>query len=794
MLNNIHILDSELVKTIEWKGDALQYDLELSILGPKNKPFVVINPYLKDSKPFYFIEDIPSYHKVKCITWMYQDDWVAKYFPPDWKNTLEYYTTEIVIPKMRWVRNINLAKDISFKKTVYQNYDPDPYESKCELVWYLDPNSHDKEEKIWAFKLQPLSSEPIETRDMGFVKPFLPEKLDVIFISYNEPNAEKNWYRVLSKAPHAKRIHGVKGIFEAHKIAASLSSTELFFVVDGDAWLLDSWTFDINVDLYDRDCTYVWMAKNPYNNLNYGYGGVKLFSKFKLQKMKKWQTLDLSTSVSKQFKIVNKLSCVSQFDEDEFSVWKSAFRESVKLCFNKNSQYLENWVENKEVRFSEWAVQGVLAGVEFYEENKKDKKILAQINNIDWLRKKFNDTGLIFLEKSKTFCMAPWVHLHSNPIGEVYPCCISPEKVGDVRDSMYALINSSKMKKLRVDMMNDVKNPACITCYQHEEKNIGSFRHQFNRRFRSQLPIVLDKTRKDGTVDEFRMLYFDMRFQNICNFKCRTCHPSFSSSWEQEYIKRGLSQFKIHKITGEYLLPEVLEQIPNFEYAYFAGGEPLITQEHYILLEEMIRLKKTNIKLIYNSNVSNLKFKDKDILKLWSYFNHPIEVGASIDHIKERAEYIRHGTNWAEVESNLFRLKNCKHVILNFNTVVSVFNYCTLPEFYQYLIDKKLLSQRSKPFSAFNMNTPEYFTSQILPIDLKRIASDNISKFVSSLKSTGYVNELTNPIQETVNWAMAEHRFDQFKEQFALEILELDKVRNENFIKTFPELGKMLDL
>ena len=126
-----------------------------------------------------------------------------------------------------------------------------------------------------------------------------------------------------------------------------------------------------------------------------------------------------------------------------------------------------------------------------------------------------------------------------------------------------------------------------------------------------------------------------------------------------EDLKNNLPYARIYpKNDNPDFLKEIIEQVPNFKTAYFAGGEPLITEEHYILLEEMIRTGASNtVSLRYNTNLSNFKFKDKDILSLWKHFKKKIDIYASVDHYGERAEYIRHGTNWATVEENLILAK-----------------------------------------------------------------------------------------------------------------------------------------
>ena len=105
-----------------------------------------------------------------------------------------------------------------------------------------------------AFKGKLKDYKPTGTKDMGYVSITGITQLDVIFISYNEPNAEKNWLRVLEKSPKAFRINGIKGIVNAHKCAAELATTDMFYVVDGDAYLTDEWSFAYQPSIFDRDC------------------------------------------------------------------------------------------------------------------------------------------------------------------------------------------------------------------------------------------------------------------------------------------------------------------------------------------------------------------------------------------------------------------------------------------------------------------------------------------------------------------------------------------------------------
>ena len=192
------------------------------------------------------------------------------------------------------------------------------------------------------------------------------------------------------------------------------------------------------------------------------------------------------------------------------------------------------------------------------------------------------------LTKSKTFCMSPWIHIYSSPSGEAAPCCIAEScahgGVGDTRtQSLMEVVNSPKMNQLRNDMLNNVKNAECTKCYQHEDQGLLSSRNMLNARFRPYYEEVIENTNLDGSLSDFKMRYFDIRFNNICNFKCRTCGSGFSTQWEQEDLKHYPITAKIiPKNDNPDFLKEVFNQIDFMETAQFAGGEPLMTEEHYI--------------------------------------------------------------------------------------------------------------------------------------------------------------------------------------------------------------------
>ena len=221
---------------------------------------------------------------------------------------------------------------------------------------------------------------------------------DVVFISYNEANAEENYLRLLDKCPRAKRVHGVKGIHNAHIKAATLCDTDMIWVVDGDAVIENDFNFDLVMSSYDIDCVHVWRSRNPINNLEYGNGGVKLLPR-QLTFNMDTNTSDMTTSISKKFKAMNTVSNVNSFNTDEFTTWRSAFRECCKLSSRtierqfeeETQQRLDIWcTTGHDAQFGEHAIAGAKAGRQYGLENKNNPEELRKINDFEWLKEKFD--------------------------------------------------------------------------------------------------------------------------------------------------------------------------------------------------------------------------------------------------------------------------------------------------------------------------------------------------------------------------------------------------------------------
>jgi hypothetical protein len=365
-------------------------------VGTKNmgylSPKIIRNPAIPDVD-FEFADIVPYYELKNDLVW-YLD---SRFNPTDdniWAIKIHTNEPEPGLKDMG-VASPRIILNPDLPKLDYYINDHIPYyDLGYEHVWMLDSNLHSDKEEIWAAKIIP-NTASLGVKEVGKIGVMFSD-FDVVFISYNEPNAEANWYRLLEVFPDAKRVKNVKGIFEAHKRAAEVATTDMFYVVDGDAEIIDSWKFDYKPNVFDMDCVHLWTSLNPVNDLEYGYGGVKLFPRNMLLEATTWR-VDLTTGLGK-LKFHDKVSNVTGFNTDPFGTWRSAFRECAKLSSSLESEFnaeteqrLDVWTtQGSDRQYGEYALHGAKLGKQYGADNYDDLEALKLINNYEWMKNEFD--------------------------------------------------------------------------------------------------------------------------------------------------------------------------------------------------------------------------------------------------------------------------------------------------------------------------------------------------------------------------------------------------------------------
>lgn len=250
---------------------------------------------------------------------------------------------------------------------------------------------------------------------------------------------------------------------------------------------------------------------------------------------------------------------------------------------------------------------------------------------------------------SEIYCKAPWVSVSYLPGGKYLPCCLYNGSSFDTIEQMTETVGGAF---LRGEVLRE-----CLRSCQPNQKG---WRDNF--------------AKFDTDYKTHKIKYLDFRNNNLCNMKCRSCGPRFSTSWASEAKQNSV------------VLHEPVEidniDLTECEQVYFAGGEPLLNAQHYLILEKLIA-QGSRPALMYSTNTSVLGFKNYHVKDYWPHFA-PINVHTSIDAVGQYAEVVRSGTVWTDVAANLGWLRRQPNVQLRIATVISAINIWFLPSLFEY--------------------------------------------------------------------------------------------------------------
>ena len=400
------------------------------------------------------------------------------------------------------------------------------------------------------------------------------------------------------------------------------------------------------------------------------------------------------------------------------------------------------------------------------------------------------------LIESDSFCMLPWMHLHAFPDGRAYPCCFAFDKlhVGNVNEqSMEEVFNGDKMKQMRLNMLANKKSRECVKCYDQEDSGFFSLRLSSNKHFGHNISMT-ENTKPDGTAD-FIIKYWDIRFSNLCNMACRSCGTWFSSNWYEDHKKltgAPPNHAKIMKAgrSSNDIWDQLLKQFDHVEQFYFAGGEPIIMEEHLRILKELDKRKMYHVRLIYNTNFSKSKFKGTDIFELWNKFDS-VSIGASLDAEGPRAELMRKGTVWEETVANRKRmLEVCPQVDFYISATVGLSNCLHVTDFHKNWVEQGLIKPQD-----FNFNLLQYPLWQrmdLLPQEEKIRVTEKYKEHMEWLKSQDHLTRASKGFESALDW-MNKKDMSKHMPTFVNETRKYDKIRDENFTDVFPEWKDLFD-
>lgn len=376
------------------------------------------------------------------------------------------------------------------------------------------------------------------------------------------------------------------------------------------------------------------------------------------------------------------------------------------------------------------------------------------------------------MQPPKPYCLMPWLHLHIGNNGTAKACCVANIPFGNINNqSLEEIWNGKEINQLREKFLQNQSDKRCANCINREAGGAISYRQEVHEKFKGF----------DITKENQLPVYFDIRFSNVCNFRCRTCWHGASSKWFNDAKKLGRN-------VGEKAILQNIIDFNDFikksgnallkaEEFYFAGGEPLVTEEHYLLLQWLIDNKATNCRLRYNTNFSKLHFRDYDLLDLWSNFEE-VEILASIDGVGDLGEYIRTEMKWTDILKNREKIRSSPHIQFKIAPTVSVFNVAHLPILYQESIRLNLIEPDGIYLNI--LERPQYFNIQILPKTEKEQIELAYQKFFEENQlPKNIVNSFTE-VLSYLNVELEPNKQEKYWKQFHTESKRLDELRDEN--------------
>jgi MoaA/NifB/PqqE/SkfB family radical SAM enzyme len=392
---------------------------------------------------------------------------------------------------------------------------------------------------------------------------------------------------------------------------------------------------------------------------------------------------------------------------------------------------------------------------------------------------------------NKVFCVAPWLSLNINQNGDIQTCCITSNNVlgNSLNEDIKDIWNNEKMREFRRCMVEQIPVESCRPCYEKEIVGQKSLRQIFNESLFHNGDHFIYDTNDDYSVNQFGFIHWDVKFGNKCNFKCRTCCAGSSSSIEFEEHGRisGLNDFS--KINFHRIKPYV----ETVNHLYFSGGEPLIIEEHYKMIAMLMKLgkhKRDDFYLNYNTNFSTLTYKKYHIFDIWDKFQH-VYVNISVDGSEKRGELIRNGFNWDKFVSHVklfnekFKGREETHQ-LRFDCTVQALNIFNVVDLHQTLYNTGLMENIDNFYLNF-LNGPRELSVWILDKKTKEKAKNNIRNHIDNFLIPNKAVDTVRSFESLIKY------IDLYQDQnlipeFIKRMNYLDVKRNENTLKTFPEL------
>jgi len=439
------------------------------------------------------------------------------------------------------------------------------------------------------------------------------------------------------------------------------------------------------------------------------------------------------------------------------------------------------------------------------------------------------------MKGEKTFCPIPWIFQAVRSNGDIRVCCQAnvTKNRGVVRkedgtaykagiDDLSEARNAQLMKDIRKNMLSSKWSEECGRCMKEEENGLTSRRQYERVQWKYSIIDALKNTKPDGSIDVNKSptRYYDLRFGNFCNLKCRMCGPSDSNAWFEDWIKlTGKTSFNdtsgevtIEEVNGklcavdfdwpnsEMFWTQLERNIQYMEHVYFAGGEPMLIERHYEFLQKCIDSGYAeNIMLEYNTNGTTLPPR---VVNLWKKFKE-VRLGVSVDGMGAVLEYQRYPVKWNKVLKNLNTIDKLPNNIKAWIAfTVTAYNVEHMIDFMKWKIQEsgwtKINNSAIKPFVTYHVaHNPPHLNIRVLPDRYKNRITQQFDNFIQWCEDENLDKKYIIAAQGIKNGVCSymnnESYYNTHWKEFIEYSFSLDKIRGEKLIDTVPALGEYVN-
>jgi MoaA/NifB/PqqE/SkfB family radical SAM enzyme len=403
--------------------------------------------------------------------------------------------------------------------------------------------------------------------------------------------------------------------------------------------------------------------------------------------------------------------------------------------------------------------------------------------------------------------MHPFTGLATREDGAITACCRS-HPIGFIdKDNLETIWNNDTMRRLRKQVLNNERPPECEPCFSLEDQGVESLRqrHITNRIPESRInlyPNALNGLSEDYSMP-FEIATMELKLNNLCNLKCRMCHPMDSTSWNdwgeiKDYYKREnnimYAIVEEHNLENKPFLDKFQDNpewwnsleklLPYFRRVEFAGGEPLMDPQHYRILDMLSRYGH-QIEIKYATNLSMLGKGSRNIYDYWPKFKS-IAVNVSIDGMRDSYEYIRGNADYDIMIANIKEIQNIKNISRIVGAVtVQVSNVLELDKIIEYFLDDLGII-----FHTHRVEYPKLLSAQVMPKELTQLAVERleavklrVSTFKSCILEPRLIPYTLLQIQDNINYLEARDQSELWRDCVEFNH-KLDKSRNQLSFET----------